>query len=68
MYEPKGLASDDASQLFKLNALKRNYTHMADDDVMLLERVVEYASGSPLALKVLALSSVRGEWKIGKLS
>ena len=66
IYELQGLCFDDALQLFKLNAFKRD-TPAADDDAILFKRVVKYANGSPLALKVLGsfLRSKRKEkWEI----
>ena len=64
-YELKGLAFDDALQLFNLNAFKLNSP--TAEDVRLSESVVKYTKGSPLALKVLGSflhSRKRENWEM----
>ncbi|PON79157.1 NB-ARC domain containing protein [Trema orientale] len=50
-YELKGLNFGEAIELFSLNAFKRSSPTI--DDMKLLVKVVNYADGIPLALKVL---------------
>lgn len=51
VYEAKALNSDEAIKLFMLNAFKQSCLEM--EWIELSRRVIQYANGNPLALKVL---------------
>ncbi|KAK7383283.1 hypothetical protein VNO78_28957 [Psophocarpus tetragonolobus] len=61
IYEAKALNSDEAIKLFMLNAFKQSCLDM--EWIELSRRVIQYANGNPLALKVLG-SFLYGKSKI----
>ncbi|WRX20091.1 Toll/interleukin-1 receptor homology (TIR) domain - like 6 [Theobroma cacao] len=64
LYEVQELNYDDSLQLFSLSAFKQN--HPVDDFKDLSNRVLQYARGVPLALKVLGSALYqrsRGHWE-----
>ncbi|KAK2634331.1 hypothetical protein Ddye_029123 [Dipteronia dyeriana] len=64
LYDLEELNYYEAFQLFSLNAFKQN--HPPDDYMELSNRVVYYANGIPLALKVLGCflySRSKGDWR-----
>ena len=65
IYKLEGLHFDEALQLFHSNAFKRNSS--TKDYIELSKRVVKYAKGVPLALKVLGSclhSKTTKEWEL----
>ncbi|XP_048319409.2 disease resistance-like protein DSC1 isoform X2 [Ziziphus jujuba] len=64
IYKMEGLSHNDSLELFRLHAFGKNSPPI--DDAMLLKRVVSYADGNPLALKVLGCflhSRNKQDWK-----